>query len=90
MLSITKEELEIEETLNKKINNLCSFLNIENKIINGNILNIEKTNIAYIEPHKLKIKDNDYLFFNGSDEVFINDLSSSTKITDLLSFIRNN
>ncbi|MDD4795315.1 MAG: hypothetical protein PHG03_01995 [Bacilli bacterium] len=52
-----------------KINNLCRFLNIENKIINGNILNIEKTNIAYIEPYKLKINNNEYLFFNGSDEV---------------------
>ena len=53
MLFITKEEL--KETLNKKINNLCRFLNIENKIINGNILNIEKTNIAYYDRNRVTL-----------------------------------
>lgn len=29
------------------------FLNIKAKLERGNIINISKTNIAYIEPHKM-------------------------------------
>ena len=64
-MQIIKEKLEIDETLNKRINNLLKFLNIKSKLINGNIISISKTNLAYIEPHKLIINGTTYLFFNN-------------------------
>ena len=63
-MQIIKEQLEIDETLNKKIDNILKFLNIKTKVKNGNIIHISKTNLAYIEPHKLVINDITYLFFN--------------------------
>ena len=64
VMQIIKEQLEIDETLNKKIDNILKFLNIKTKVKNGNIIHISKTNLAYIEPHKLVINDITYLFFN--------------------------
>ena len=52
-MQIIKEKLDIDETLNKRINNLLKFISIKSKLINGNIIHISKTNLAYIEPHKL-------------------------------------
>ena len=87
-MNITKEELVIEETLEKKINNILMFLNIKEKIINGNLISLEGTNLAYIEPHKITINKTDYLFFNERDDVYINDLTSSIKINQLKSHIK--
>ena len=87
-MNITKEELVIDKTLEKKINNILMFLNIKERIINGNLISLEGTNLAYIEPHKLTIKDTDYLFFNERDDVYINDLTSSIKINQLKEFIK--
>ena len=61
-MQIIKERLEIEDTLKKKVKNVLMFLNIKAKLERGSIINIPKTNIAYIEPHKLIINDITYLF----------------------------
>ena len=87
-MSITKEVLEVEETLANKIKNILLFLGIKTSIQNGNIINIDNTNISYIEPHKLIIYDNTYLFFNGSNEVYINTLEHSISITELENYIK--
>lgn len=87
-MNITKEVLEIEETLQSKINNLLSFLGIKTKIIKGNIISIDNTNLAYIEPHKLKINDITYLFFNECNDVYINTLEKSISITELENYIK--
>lgn len=76
-MQIIKEKLDIDETLNKRINNLLRFLNIKSKLINGNIIHILKTNLAYIEPHKLIINEITYLFFNNCENVYINTLEQS-------------
>ena len=60
-MQIVKEKLEIEETLKKKVKNILMFLNLKGKLEKGNIINIPKTNIAYIEPHKLIINNITYL-----------------------------
>lgn len=87
-MNITKEVLEIEETLQSKINNILSFLGIKTKIIKGNIISIDNTNLAYIEPHKLKINDITYLFFNECNDVYINTLKKSISITELENYIK--
>ncbi len=87
-MQIIKEKLEIDETLNKRINNLLKFLNIKSKLTNGNIINISKTNLAYIEPHKLIINGTTYLFFNNCKNVYINNLEQSILLNELEKHIR--
>lgn len=89
MISITKEELDIEETLKKKIKNTLSFLGIKVKVKKGNIISINKTNLAYVEPHKLIIDDTTYLFFNDSDYVFINTLENKIHFSNLNDYVKS-
>ena len=89
-MQIIKEKLDIDETLNKRINNLLKFLNIKSKLINGNIINISKTNLAYIEPHKLVINEITYLFFNNCENVYINTLEQSILLNELEKHIKAN
>ncbi len=87
-MKIVKEKLEIDEELEKKINNLLKFSNIKAKLENGNIISLSNTNIAYIEPHSLEIKGITYLFFNECEDVYMNDLSSSISLKELEHFIK--
>ena len=89
-MQIIKEKLEIDENLNKRINNLLKFLNIKSKLINGNIINISKTNLAYIEPHKLIINEITYLFFNNCENAYINTLEQSILLNELEKHIKAN
>ena len=50
MISITTKELEIENELKRKIEFICDFCNTKPTIINGNIRNIDKSNLSYIYP----------------------------------------
>ena len=87
-MQIIKEQLDIDENLNKKVKNILKFLNIKNKLQRGNIINIPKTNLAYIEPHKLVINDISYLFFNDCDNVYINTLETYIPFNELENYIK--
>ena len=87
-MQIIKEKYEIEETLNKRVRNILMFLNLKGKLEEGNIISISKTNLAYIEPHKLKIKDITYLFFNDCDDVYINSLENKIPFNELQNYIK--
>ena len=87
-MQIIKEKLDIEETLHKRIKNTLMFLNIKEKVKTGNIISIPKTNLAYIEPHKLTINDITYLFFNECENVYINTLEKYIKLNELENYIR--
>ena len=89
-MQIIKEKLDIDETLNKRINNLLKFISIKSKLINGNIIHISKTNLAYIEPHKLVINEITYLFFNNYENVYINNLEQSISLNELERHIKAN
>ena len=56
MVNIIKEEITIEESLKRKIEFICEFAKTTPTIINGNIRKIDKTNLTYIEPHRIIIK----------------------------------
>lgn len=90
MFNITKEEIEMDDKLLGRINNICSLNNTTAKIINGCIRNISNTNISYIEPHRVLINNNLYLFFNDSEEVFINDLNNKIRLVELENYIKAN
>ena len=87
-MHLIKERLDIEESLEKRIKNTLKFLNIKSKIIKGNIISIKNTNLAYIEPHKLKIGNTTYLFFNDCENVYINNLENYISLKNLQNHIK--
>ena len=88
MINIIKQEIPIDESLKKKIEFICDFCNTKPKIINGNIRNIEHTNLSYIEPHRVIIKGITFLIFNYSKILYINNLSNYIEIKDLEDYIK--
>ena len=50
---------------------------------------LNKTNLSYIEPHKIIINNNVFLAFNYSNEIYINNLSRKVKINELENYIKN-
>ena len=90
MIDIAKEEIEIDDDFLRRINNICQFNNLKAIVINGCIRHIKCTNIAYLEPHRLIINDRLYLFFNSSENIYINDLSNKIRLSDLEEHIKSN
>ncbi len=88
MVRVITQEIKIEESLKKKIEFICSFCNTTPTIINGNIRKINKTNLNYIEPHRIIIKGITFLAFNYSNEIFIENLSKSIKLSDLETYLK--
>ena len=88
MVNIIKEEIEIEESLESRLRVICDFCNTTPTIINGSIRKIDKTNLTYIEPHRIIIKDNLYLAFNYSNEIYIQNLGKKIKLSELENYIK--
>lgn len=88
MVNIIKTKLELNNELKKKIEFICSFCNTTPIIINGNIRKINKTNLNYIEPHRIIIKGITFLAFNYSNEIFVENLSKNIKLSDLETYIK--
>ena len=87
MINIVKQEIEVDIELKKKINFICEFCNTKPTFINGSIRNIDKTNINYVEPHKVIIKG--ILIFNYSNDICIKNLSNKIKLSELENYLRN-
>ena len=85
MVNIIKEELSLEESLRKKIEFICDFTNNKPTIINGSIRKIDKTNLTYIEPHRIIIKGITFLVFNYSNEI----LSKKIKLSELEDYLKS-
>ena len=88
IINIITKPLEFEEELKRKIEFICDFCNIKSKIINGNIRNIEHSNLSYIEPHRVIIKGITFLAFNYSKTLYISNLSNSIEVKDLEKYIK--
>ena len=88
MVNIIKEELSLEESLKKKINFICEFTNTKPTIINGSIRKIDKTNLIYIEPHRIIINNITFLAFNYSNEIFIENLFNKIKLSELEEYLK--
>lgn len=84
------KDLEVEKEVLKRIDMICRFACQKYTIKQGSIINIKGSNIAYVSPHIITIKENNYLIFNGSDKVFINDYSKCIKLKDMGVHIKNN
>ena len=75
-MKIIKQELRFEESLKQRLEFICEFSKITPTFINGSIRKIEKTNISYIEPHRVIIKNITFLVFNYSNDVYISNLTN--------------
>lgn len=62
MVNIIKEKIELEESLKKKLKFICDFAKVKPTIINVTIRRIDKTNLTYIEPHRIIINIRHFLF----------------------------
>ena len=90
MLTIETTELEISENLKKKVDMICKFACVKPKYKNGNIKSIKNTNIAYVRPHIITIKNNEYLIFEECDDIYVNSYNEKIKFKDLENYIKSN
>lgn len=88
MINVIKKEIDMEESLKKRLEIICDFCNTTPTIINGSIRKIDKTNLNYIEPHRIIINNIMFLAFNYSNEIYINNLGKKIKISELENYIK--
>ncbi len=88
MIKVIKKEIDMEESLKKRLEIICDFCNTTPTIINGSIRKIDKTNLNYVEPHRIIINNVMFLAFNYSNEIYINNLSKKIKISELKNYIK--
>lgn len=88
-MKIIKEELRVEEKLKKRLAFICEFSKVTPTFVNGSIRKIEKTNISYIEPHRVIVKDTTFLVFNHSNDVYISNLAKKIKLSELENYINS-
>ena len=89
MVRVITQEIKIEESLKKKIEIICSFCNTTPIIENGSLRTIERTNLAYVEPHRIIIKGITFLAFNYETSIYVEDLSKRLLIKDLEEYIKS-
>ena len=88
-MQIIKEELQFEENLKQRLEFICEFAKVNATFINGSIRKIDKTNLSYIEPHRVIVKNITLLVFNYSNDVYINNLAKKIKLSELEDYLKN-
>ena len=89
MFKVIKKELEFEEGLKKKIEFICEFAKVKPIFINGSIRKIDKTNLAYIEPNRVIVRNTTLLVFNYSKDIYISNLTKKIKLSELENYLKN-
>ena len=90
MLHILKKKNKLKRELSSKIEWACSLNGIKlehEMVLEGCLRIIEHTNLAYVEPHRVIIKDNLYLFFNEHDYFYVGDLRYKYPLSQLKDYI---
>ena len=88
MVNVIKQEVWMEESLRKRLEFICEFSHTTPTFINGFIHKVDKTNLSYVEPHKIIIKDTTFLAFNYSNEIYIKNLSQKIKLSELEDYLK--
>jgi len=87
-MEIIKTEININDELVSKIKWACQFNGIKNPTVRcGNLRVVKHTNLAYVEPHTVIIKDKLYLFFNEQDYFCIGNLETKYPLSKLSEYI---
>ena len=88
-MQIVKEELQFDDNLKKRLEFICEFSKVTPTFVNGSIRKIDKTNISYIEPHRVIVKDTTFLVFNYSNDVYVSNLYKKIKLSELEDYINS-
>jgi hypothetical protein len=88
VIKIITQELEIESNLKQRLEFICEFCHIKPTIINGSIRKIDKTNLTYIEPHRIIINNTTFLAFNYSNEIYIENLFNKIQLSELEDYLK--
>lgn len=89
MINIIKQGIEMDACLKQKLEFICDFCNTTPTIINGSIRKLDKTNLTYIEPHKVIIKNITFLVFNYSTDIYIKNLNNKIQLSQLENYIKS-
>ena len=89
MLNIETKELKISDKLKRKIEIIGRFTNTTPIINNDSIKNIKGTNVAYVMPYIIVIKNNKYLMFDECDDVYVNTFKDKISFKDLEDYINS-
>ena len=89
MIKIIEQEIEMDTCLKQKLEFICDFCNTTPTIINGSIRKLDKTNLTYIEPHKVIIKNITFLVFNYSTDIYIKNLNNKIQLSELENYIKS-
>ena len=87
-MKIIKQGLQFEESLKQRLEFICEFSKVTPTFINGSMKN-RKTNLTYIELHRVIIKNITFLVFNYSNDVYISNLTKKIKLSELEEYIKN-
>jgi len=90
LIRTVKKKNKLKENLLSKIEWVCSlnYIKLEHiEVYEGCLRIIEHTNLAYVEPHKVIIKDKLYLFFNDHDYFYVEDIRNRYHLSGLKDYI---
>ena len=87
-MKIIKEELQFEESLKQRLEFICEFSKVTPTFVNGSIRKIENTNLSYIEPHRVIIKNITFLVFNYSNDIYISNLVNKIRLSELEEYLK--
>ena len=88
-MKIIKQEIQFEESLKQRLEFICEFSKVTPTFINGSIRKLAKTNLSYIEPHKVIVNNTTLLVFNYSNDVYISNLSKKIKLSELEKYLKS-
>ena len=88
-MNIIKEELQFEESLKQRLEFICEFSKVKPIFINGSIRKIEKTNLSYIEPHRVIIKKINFIIFNYYNNFYYSNLVNKIHLSELEEYLRS-
>ena len=89
VMKIIKQEIQFEESLKQRLEFICEFSKVNPTFVNGSIRKLDKSNLSYIEPHKVIVKNITLLVFNYSNDVYISNLSKKIKLSELETYLKN-
>ena len=88
VMKIIKQKLQFEECLKQRLEFICEFAKVTPTFVNGSIRKLDKTNLTYIEPHRVIIKNITFLVFNYSNDVYISNLTKKIKLSELEEYLK--
>lgn len=85
------KELDESVTMKQMIKDNCSFVGAKCTFIKGNIISINKTNLSFIDFHKVIVEFNDIklLLLYYRDELFLFDRTTKITVSEIRKIIRS-